>query len=227
MSTRFDLIVFDYDGVVADSELLNNQVMAELLTEAGLPTTLDEAIAGYMGRSWRDIEPELAERIGRPCPELQELWTERCALRAAAELQAVAGLHAFLDERPEQRCVASSSPPPWIELGLARFGLAPDALGPIFSGAVHVARGKPHPDLFLHAADALGVRPERAVIIEDSPAGVRGGVAAGMTVIGLCAGGHIRDGHADALLRAGAHQVVGDYASVSRLLDADPTPPPA
>lgn len=219
MSARFELIIFDYDGVIADSELLNNVVLSELLTEAGLPTTLDDAIAGYMGRSWRDIELELAERLGRPCPELHRLWTERCAVRAATDLQAVSGLHAFLGGRREKRCVASSSPPSWIELGLSRFGLAPDSLGPIFSAAVHVARGKPHPDLFLYAADELGVRPERAVVIEDSPAGVRGGVAAGMTVIELCAGGHVRDGHAEALRAAGAHHVVANFSTVSRLLD--------
>lgn len=220
MSGRFDLIVFDYDGVVADSELLNNVVLAELLTEAGLPTTLDEAIASYMGRRWLDIEPEIAAKAGRPCPELSGAWLERCVARAAEELEAVVGLHAFVEARPEKRCVASSSPPSWIELGLKRFGMAPDALGPIFSGAVHVTRGKPHPDLFLYAADAAGVSPERAVVIEDSPAGVRGGVAAGMTVIGFCAGGHIRDGHGESLKAAGAHHVVGDYASVSRLIDA-------
>ncbi len=104
-------------------------------------------------------------------------------------------------------------------MGLARFGVATSFNGPIFSAAVHVKRGKPHPDLFLHAAAVMAVDPSRALVIEDTPTGVRAGVAAGMTVVGLCAGGHIRDGHADRLHAAGAHHVVDDYAGVTALLD--------
>lgn len=217
--SRFDLIVFDYDGVVADSEVLNNQVLAELLSEGGLPTTLDQSIARYMGRRWQDIEPELAEGLGRPCPELYDAWVKRCRARAEAGLTAVPGLLTFLQPRKEKRCIASSSSPWWVELGLRRLGLEAAALGPIFSGAVHVTRGKPHPDLFLYAAEAMGVAPNRTVVIEDSPAGVCGGLAAGMTVIGLCAGGHIRDGHSEGLRDAGAHHVVSDYAAVAALLE--------
>lgn len=220
MNGPFDLIIFDYDGVIADSELLNNAALAELLTETGLPTSLDEALATYMGKRWRDCEPLIAERLGGPCPPsmLQE-WTRRCHDGAHEKLQAVSGFHAFLDARTELRCIASSSPPDWIELGLRRFDAYEAFDGPIFSAAVHVNRGKPHPDLFLFAADAMGVAPDRALVIEDSPTGVLAGVAAGMTVAGLCAGGHIRDGHAQGLSRAGAHRVFDSYADLAAWID--------
>lgn len=216
MADRFDLIIFDYDGVIADSELLNNAILAELLTEVGLPTTLDQALAAYMGKRWRDCEPLIVERLGAPCPpNLREEWTRRCHDRAHRDLSAVVGFDAFLASRTERRCIASSSPPDWIELGLRRFGAHEIFDGPIFSAAVHVNRGKPHPDLFLYAADAMGVAPERSLVIEDSPAGVAAGVAAGMTVAGLCAGGHVRDGHAQRLKEAGAHRVLDNYPALA------------
>jgi HAD superfamily hydrolase (TIGR01509 family) len=214
-----ELIIFDYDGVVADSELLNNAALAEVLTRIGLPTTTDDSIATYMGKRWLDCRPLIEARLGRPCPdEVLADWTRLCHERAASRLTAVAGLTEFLAGRQEARCIASSSPPDWIELGLARLGLD-DRMGPVFSAAVHVTRGKPHPDLFLHAAETLAVDPRRTVVIEDSPAGVLAGVAAGMRVIGLCAGGHVRDGHAERLSDAGAHRIARSYDEVAELID--------
>lgn len=216
----FDLVIFDYDGVIADSERLNNQLLAELLTEIGLPTSLDEALALYMGKRWLDCQPLIEARLGRPCPDhvLTE-WTSRCHTRAATELTAVTGVLDFMTTRGERRCIASSSPPDWIALGLSRFGLSEDDAGPVFSAAIHVTRGKPHPDLFLHAARTMGVDPTCTLVIEDSPFGVQAGVAAGMTVIGLCAGGHVRAGHAEMLKAAGAHHLAHDYAQAARILD--------
>jgi beta-phosphoglucomutase-like phosphatase (HAD superfamily) len=217
---RFDLIIFDYDGVVADSELLNNAVLADLLTKAGLSTSLDEALAIYMGKRWLDCRPLIEARLGGPCPDdLQAEWMRQCYSRAPAELEPVAGFVEFLAGRNERRCIASSSPPDWIELGLRCFGVTGTFGGPIFSAAVHVTRGKPHPDLFLHAAEAMGADPARTLVIEDSEPGVLAGVAAGMTVVGLCAGGHIRRGHAERLRQAGAHHVAGDYGTIARMLD--------
>lgn len=219
--SRFDLVIFDYDGVVADSELLNNQVMAELLTEIGLPTTLDEAIDAYMGRRWLDCLPLIEARLGAACPDhFDPEWTRRCADRATLELTPVNGVEAFVRDLKHQRCIASSSPPSWIELGLARFGLTDAFEGAIYSAAVHVTRGKPHPDLFQYAAAAMSAEPAKTLVIEDTTTGVHAGVAAGMTVVGLCAGGHIRDGHAGSLSEAGAHHIVRDYDDVAALLSA-------
>jgi HAD superfamily hydrolase (TIGR01509 family) len=218
--SRFDLVIFDYDGVVADSELLNNLVLAELLTEIGLPTTVDDAIDTYMGRRWLDCAPLIEARLGRPCPDhLHPEWTRRCGERAAATLEPVPGVADFVASLSHSRCVASSSPPRWIELGLERFGLSQAFGGAIYSAAVHVTRGKPHPDLFLHAAEAMGARAERTLVIEDTATGVKAGVAAGMTVVGLCAGGHIRAGHSEGLMEAGAHHLADAYTDVRPLLD--------
>lgn len=213
------LIIFDYDGVVADSELLNNAVLAEVLTGIGLSTTTDEAIATYMGKRWLDCRPLIEARLEGPCPDtVHGDWTRLCHERAHSVLTAVPGLAAFVDGLEKPRCIASSSPPDWIELGLARFGLT-DRLGPVFSAAVHVSRGKPHPDLFFHAAAEMKADPARTVVIEDSAAGVLAGVAAGMRVVGLCAGGHVRDGHADRLAAAGAHDIAWSWDEVAALID--------
>lgn len=214
-----ELIIFDYDGVIADSELLNNAAFAEVLTAFGLPTTTDEAIATYMGKRWLDCRPLIEARLGRSCPDaLVEEWTRLCHHRAATALAPVAGLQDFVAARRQRRCVASSSPPEWIELGLSRFGMT-GRMGPAFSAAVHVTRGKPHPDLFLHAAHTMGASSGRTVVIEDSATGVLAGVAAGMHVIGFCAGGHVRDGHAEALSAAGAHRIAFSYEQVAALID--------
>lgn len=219
--SRFDLVIFDYDGVIADSELLNNQAMAEVLSGIGLPTTLDDALSLYMGRRWLDCRPDIEAALGHPCPDSALTdWTRLCHDRAATELKPVPGAAEFMAALTLTRCIASSSPPDWIALGLETMGIAGPDAGPVYSAAIHVTRGKPHPDLFLHAAREMGVAPERTLVIEDSPPGVQAGVAAGMTVVGLLAGGHVRDGHGERLAAAGAHHVLPDYAAVRALIQA-------
>src|SRR5690606_17583101 len=133
-----DLIIFDYDGVVADSELLNNLVLSELLTECGLPTSLDDALSIYMGRRWLDCLPLIEDRLGGPCPgHIHGEWTRRCHARAASELRPVVGFVDFLTSRGERRCIASSSPVGWIEMGLERFDARASFGEAIFSAAVH------------------------------------------------------------------------------------------
>lgn len=217
--TSHDLVIFDYDGVAADSELLNNRILAELLTEVGLHTTVEDSLDLYLGRRWLDCAPLIEAKLGSACPDdLQAEWTRRCHDRAPVELQPVPGFVDFVRSRPEARCIASSSPPAWIEMGLRRFGVLDVFAGSIFSAAVHVKLGKPHPYIFLHAARVMGADPTRTVVIEDTPTGVAAAFAAGMTVIGLCAGGHIRPGHDDRLRAAGAHRLASDYREVQSFL---------
>ncbi|MDB5421195.1 MAG: family hydrolase, partial [Brevundimonas sp.] len=174
--SRFDLVIFDYDGVIADSELLNNQAMAEVLTGIGLPTTLDDALGRYMGRRWLDCRPDIEAALGSPCPETTlDAWTRLCHDRAATQLQPVPGAAEFMATLTQARCVASSSPPDWIALGLRTMGISAPHAGPVYSAAVHVTRGKPHPDLFLHAAREMGADPARTLVIEDSTPGVQAG----------------------------------------------------
>ena len=217
---KYDLIIFDYDGVVADSEVLNSSVMAEQLSALGLPTTLDDVLAAYTGKRWRDNRPAVEAALGRPCPDdFHTTWFATCRARAPHQLKPVPGVIDFMDARPEGRCIASSSGPDWIGVGLELFGLTEQFDGSVFTG-LRVERGKPHPDIFLHAAETLGVDPARALVIEDSEAGVTAGVAAGMTVVGLLAGGHVRDGHAQRLRDRGAHHVAHSYAAVADFMDS-------
>ncbi|MBN9464419.1 HAD-IA family hydrolase [Brevundimonas sp.] len=214
----YDLIIFDYDGVVADSEVLNSTVMAEQLTAIGLPTSLDDVLAAYTGKRWRDNRPVVEAALGGPCPDdFHTNWFATCRARAPHQLKPVRGVLSFLNTRSERRCIASSSGPDWIGIGLDLFGLTDHFDGSVFTGLA-VERGKPHPDLFLHAAHSLGVDPARTLVIEDSEAGVTAGVAAGMTVVGLTAGGHIRDGHAERLVARGAHHIADSYAAVGAFM---------
>ena len=213
------LLIFDFDGVVADSELIANTALANALTGIGLPTTLDESLARYMGRRWIDCEADIVAVLDRPLPpDFND--KRRADVRAVLSegLTEVWGLSAFLAAHVGwPRCIASSSSHDWLTLSLGIIGIG-DLFPHRFSGASDVVHGKPAPDLFLHAARVMGFAPADCVVIEDSVAGVTGGVAAGMRVIGLVAGTHIRDGHAETLVAAGAHEVAASYDEVAALL---------
>jgi len=216
-----DAILFDFDGVVVDSEWIANQVLAEVLTAHGMPTSLEQSYDLYMGRQWADNAAAIAERWGEPPPDLRERIRAVSRRRMDAELRPIAGVEGFIDALGSlPRAIASSSQLEWITSRLAQFDLTAHFGSHVFSAAVHVTRGKPHPDIYLHAAEALGVAPARALVIEDSPTGVAAGVAAGMTVIGLCAGAHIRPGHGERLSDAGAWRIATSYGEVTALLQA-------
>ena len=138
----------------------------------------------------------------------------------AEGLEAVAGAVAFIEALPRElpRAIASSSSSAWIRRHLDHLGIAHHFRGLIFSGAEHVPRGKPAPDLYLHAAEAMGVPIARVAIIEDSPVGVTGALASGAAVIGLCAGRHCLAGHADRLRALGVEHVAADFDEVAALL---------
>ena len=160
--------------------------------------------------------------IGRPLPaDFRERSKEAFRLRLD-EVTAVAGVEAFLAALPPvPKAIASSSPTEWLRGALERFGLDRHFGDRLFSAAEHVRRGKPHPDIYLHAARALGVRPEEALVLEDTPTGVKSARAAGMTVVGLCAGLHCGAGHGERLLEAGAHHVAASYVEVLNLVIPD------
>lgn len=210
-------IIFDFDGVIADSELIANQLLAEGLCEIGLPTKLDDSLRDYCGHNWRETQRRIEARLGGPLPaEFRDRQRASARSRFAQELGAVPGVEAFL-ERTEavRRAVASSSSADWLALALGQLGLA-HHFGPHLYSAAELARGKPFPDIYLSAAEGLGVPPEECLAIEDSPVGAQAAVSAGMTVIGLVAGGHIRDraGHAAALKAVGVHRVAMSYAEI-------------
>jgi HAD superfamily hydrolase (TIGR01509 family) len=179
-------VVFDSDGVLVDSEPVANAILAQVLTELGVPTTTEESMRDYMGRSFAHTEEVVARRTGRPAPPaLRERYYAR--LFEAFErdgLAPVPGIERALDALDLPRCVASSGPHGKIRRALRAAGLLerfPDEA--IFS-AQDVAHGKPAPDLFLHAAQRMGFDPATTAVVEDSPAGVEAGKAAGMVVLG-------------------------------------------
>jgi HAD superfamily hydrolase (TIGR01509 family) len=219
MSLHHDAIIFDFDGVIVDSEWIANEVLAQVLTENGMPTTVEDSFEQYMGRAWADNVAAIEARWGKPEVDLRARIKAIGRARMDAELRLIPGVQDFVGSLgATPRAIASSSQLEWITSRLAQFDFAAAFGEHVFSAAVHVTRGKPHPDIYLHAARALGADPARVVVVEDSPTGVKAGVAAGMTVIGLCAGSHIRPGHHDQLIAAGANRVADSYQELSGFL---------
>jgi HAD superfamily hydrolase (TIGR01509 family) len=212
-------IIFDFDGVIADSEVLSNTVLAEIVTELGVPTTLDDAYRDYMGKRFHDVVAAIETTVGRSLPRsFAEDYQDRTLTRFRQGLAPIAGVKEFITTFVDlPRCIASSSSPDRLAVCLDVLGLAPLFEGRVFS-ASNVARGKPHPDIFLHAAAEIRVAPADCIIIEDSAGGVVAGRAAGATVIGLLAAGHIREGHAATLKDAGAHYLAADYAAADAIV---------
>ncbi|CAA9528043.1 MAG: hypothetical protein AVDCRST_MAG91-2711 [uncultured Sphingomonadaceae bacterium] len=214
-------MIFDFDGVLIESEYVGNKQIAEYLTSIGHPTSVEDSMNRLMGLAGRDFLGAIERWIGRPLPEDFHTAREQEDVRAITEgVEAVAGAVAFIDSLPPDlpRAIASSSPMPWIEAHLDHLGLRDRFGDKIFSGRVHVTRGKPAPDLYLHAAAAIGVPIERTAIIEDSPVGVTGAVASGAFVIGLAAGSHCFDGHGDRLRALGAHVIAHSFDEVAAAL---------
>ena len=200
---RRGLVIFDCDGVLVDSESISNGVLAEMLSAEGLPTTLAQARRDYQGLLLAEVRTRAQEQLGRQLPED---WLGRYEQRRAAvfraELQPVpdaAQAVRAVDAAGLAACVASQGKLAKTKLSLELTGLRElFADGQLFS-AESVPRGKPHPDLFLHAAEAMGVEPARSVVVEDTPSGVTAAVAAGMRAIGYAA-----DSDERALAGAGA-----------------------
>jgi HAD superfamily hydrolase (TIGR01509 family) len=221
---EFDAIIFDFDGVLIESEFEGNRHLAELLTSLGHPTSVAEAIEHYTGLSGRDFVEAVEARIGRTLPPEFHEATRALRDQSLREgIAAVAGAIQFVRALPPSlpKAVASSSSTRWVRTHLAHLGLSESFEPHVYSGAEHVERGKPEPDLYLHAARELGVAIERTVILEDSKVGAQGALASGATVIGLAAGRHCFDGHADMLYALGVEHVAHSFDEVARLLGLD------
>jgi HAD superfamily hydrolase (TIGR01509 family) len=180
--SRFDLIIFDCDGVLVDSERVTNAVFARMLNELGLPVTLDDMFSDFVGLSMAQCLKQVAERLGRaPPPGFEAEYRRRSQAALEAELKVVAGVPQMLEALRLPYCVASNGSHDKMRATLGLTGLLPRFAGRMFS-AQEVAAPKPAPDVFLHAARSLDVDPARCLVVEDTPTGVRAGVAAGMTV---------------------------------------------
>ncbi len=210
-------LIFDFDGVIADSEAIANTVLAEAVSRLGHPTTLDQALARYSGRRWDGVVAEIETAAGRALPSTFSDDLKHATLdRFRTDLKEVSGAANFIRRFSHiPRCIASSSSLDRLQLCLAVLALEAEFGTHVYSADM-VARGKPYPDVFLFAADKLHVKPKECLVIEDSASGIRAAVAAGMTTVGLCAASHIREGHDLKLRDAGAVHLAKSWSDVER-----------
>ncbi|CAL9297095.1 HAD family hydrolase [Streptomyces sp. SudanB66_2053] len=213
---RYDLVIFDNDGVLVDSEPLSNRHLAAYLTELGHPTTYEDSIRDYMGSAMHRVHDLIEERTGQRLPaDFDDVFHARVFAAFERELKPVPGVADVLEKLAADGvpyCVASSGSHERIRVGHRAAGLNrffDD--GRIFSSQ-DVGRGKPAPDLFLYAAERMGTTPERCVVVEDSPLGVQAAVAAGMDVYGFTA-------MTPAEKLSDATRLFGDMRELSSLLD--------
>jgi len=213
-----ELVIFDCDGVLVDSEAISNRVLAEMLSAEGLPTTLVQSRRAYQGMLLADIRSRAEEKLGHALPEDWLIRYER--ERDAAfcrELAPVTGAIETVQRVTAAGlgvCVASQGKLSKIALSLSLTGL--DRLFPQTArfSAYSVANGKPAPDVFLHAAASMGIAPARCVVVEDTPSGVTAAVSAQMRAVGYAA-----DSDEQALRDAGAAEILHSLDQLPRLLD--------
>jgi HAD superfamily hydrolase (TIGR01509 family) len=184
--SRFDLVIWDCDGVLVDSERIAIRTESQILTELGWPLTEADVIELFVGRSSAYMQSVIEEHIGRPV-DWRGQFVRRLREASERELVPVEGVVAALDAIDIPGCVASSSSHEMLNFKLGLTALAQRFAGRIFS-ADDVAHGKPDPAVFLFAASSLGVAPDRCAVIEDSVSGVDAGLAAGMTVFAFGGG---------------------------------------
>jgi len=215
---NFDLIIFDCDGVLVDSEVISCRAHADVLSHHGYPITPEQVLERFLGVSDREARLNVEAELGRSLPDDFEAQMKQAALqRYANELQAIPYVADVIAAITLPKCVASSGTPEKIRHGLTCAGLN-DLLVPNVFSATQVKRGKPAPDLFLYAAAQMQASPERSLVIEDSVAGIAGALAAGMTVLGFHGGSHCRPGYGDGLRAAGATAVFDDMRQLPDLI---------
>lgn len=207
-----DLVIFDCDGVLVDSEVIATRVDAEMITKAGFPITAEEIAQRFSGLTFRDILLTVEKEANVPL-KASLIDEHRKALQEALsrEVTMIEGAGRVAAAVPK-RCVCSNSRLDSVEMMLERVGMKPLFKDMIFSAStIAETRPKPAPDIFLHAAQAMNAAPANTFVIEDSVHGVSGAVAAGMRVIGFTGGGHSYPGHADSLTEAGAETVINRW----------------
>jgi len=187
---RFDLVIFDNDGVLVDSESIANRILAEQLTGYGLEVDWHDCVERYLGNTLGRVRILVEAELGHPIPaDFESRYRQTVYPLLAAEVEAVPGVAAVIDALADDgvmTCVASSGLHERIRLTLTRAGLI-DRFGDRLFSAEDVGVGKPEPDLFLHASATLGIEPARCAVVEDATAGVQAANAAGMTAFGYAA----------------------------------------
>ncbi|WP_420408599.1 HAD family hydrolase [Hoeflea sp.] len=212
----FELVIFDCDGVLVDSEIVAAEVESSLLSEAGYPITPEEMAERFAGLSWKDILLEVERESSIPLSaSLLEAAETALDKKLAREVRAIDGVGAAIGRIPGKRCICSNSSSHRLAAMLKRTGLD-IAFGKHVYSAKDLGdgRGKPAPDVFLHGASQFDADPANVLVIEDSVHGVQGARAAGMRVVGFTGGSHSYPGHADKLTEAGAETVISRMADL-------------
>ena len=208
MPRPFDLVIFDCDGVLVDSETISASTLADNLMRIGFPVDLEYVDQHYLGRSFDVVKADYVRRVGRPLPKgFADAWYSDLFAAFRRDLKPIAGAADVLRRLAVPKCVASSSAPARLALSLEVTGLASLCGANVFD-ATMVTRGKPAPDLFLYCAERMGAVPKRTLVVEDSISGIAAAVAAGMTAWGFVGGSHYASGRDTApLRRAGAARI--------------------
>jgi len=211
----FDLIIFDCDGVLVDSEIIAAQVESRLLTEAGYPISVEEMGERFAGMTWKNILLQVEQEASIPLSATLIDKSEKLLdARLARDVKIIDGVKFALARLTTQRCICSNSSSQRLDMMLDKVGLKPYFAPHIYSAKdLGPDRVKPKPDIFLHAAEQFKVSPERCLVIEDSTHGIHGARAAGMRVVGFTGASHTYPSHADRLTDAGAETVI------SRMMD--------
>ncbi|MDX8531080.1 HAD family phosphatase [Mesorhizobium sp. VK25A] len=217
-----DLVIFDCDGVLVDSEIIAARVEAELLTSAGFEISAEELAETYAGLTFKDIMLRVEEKSEIPFQaSLIDRAEELVDRKLRADVRIIDGAREAVAAVTAPRAVCSNSRTERVEFMLEKVRLLPFFAGRIFSGLdIPSKKTKPAPDVFLYAAEKLGANPKNTFVIEDSVHGITGARAAGMRVIGFTGAGHSYPGHADALTEAGAETVIRRWAELSSTIAA-------
>jgi HAD superfamily hydrolase (TIGR01509 family) len=218
LSQPFDLVIFDCDGVLVDSEVISCRVHADVLTRHGYPISVEQVFDRFLGRSARQANVEIEAELGRSLPDdFHSHLRDHLFQSFATTLEMIPHVDQALAAIAQPVCVASSGSHERMRVTLGRAGLY-DTFAPHIFSAAQVEHGKPAPDLFLFAAAQMAASAERCLVIEDSVAGIAGALAAGMTVFGFHGGSHCRPGYGETLRAAGATVTFDDMRQLPRLV---------
>jgi HAD superfamily hydrolase (TIGR01509 family) len=219
---RRELVIFDCDGVLVDSELIFAQALGECLRAVGFPASVEEALELGFGNNREGLTAAIESRFRQKLPhDFFDGLRARTAHALERELLPIPGIGELLAALPGPRCVASNGHLERVRERLALTRLL-DFFEPHVFSAIQVACGKPAPDLFLFAAQRLRVRPQACLVVEDSIAGVAAAKAAGMSVVGFCGGSHCRPNHAERLRTAGCRAVFPAMPDLAAFLAEEP-----
>ncbi|OHV75959.1 HAD family hydrolase [Rhizobium sp. LCM 4573] len=218
----FDLIIFDCDGVLVDSEIIAAQVESRLLTEAGYPISVEEMGERFAGLTWKDILLAVEKEADIPLSaSLLDKSEKLLDAKLEREVKIIDGVKFALARLTTQRCICSNSSSHRLDMMLTKVGLKPYFAPHIFSAKdLGPDRAKPKPDIFLHAAEQFNVSPSKVLVVEDSVHGIHGARTAGMRVVGFTGASHTYPSHADQLTDAGAETVISRMSDLPAVVAA-------